>query len=169
MGNRLPVPKLVHCCGTELVLGAPDNAIIFTSADANSKPRSLASGEPFPAASSAISLAQEEIIMVDQLRLAIRGRLSLSLSNKLDDIAELFEISPRTLKRRLNETGTTFSELVEEVKVTEAKRLLAESDLPISEIAHSLMYSQLPSFSRAFSNSTGVSPSEFRASNNSVG
>ena len=49
-------------------------------------------------------------------------------------------LSPRSLQRRLSDTGTSFSELVAEVRLDTACHLLRKSDLSLATIASRLGY-----------------------------
>ena len=83
----------------------------------------------------------------------------------LPTVARIAGISVRTLQRRLARHGTTFTDVLLWHRRREAHRLLESMDLPLSEIATSLGYSELSSFSRAFRRWSGVSPSAFRERN----
>jgi len=144
------------------VLGAPDNAVIMSVADAVAKPRRDRPKSSYKKGPSAQPTGQNDFASVDQIERVIYGRLSLALDTALDDVAKVFGLSSRSLKRHLAAERQTFSSIVEEIKITEAKRLLSETDFPITEIADILRYGHLPSFTRAFRRSTGSSPSEFR-------
>ena len=160
VGHRRSKPKLSMCDGIEIVRGAPDNAAVMSIEDATSKPRPdhlRASSR-----SGVEAIAQDNFTLVDQIQQVIIGRLSLALDSNLDDVASVFGTSSRSLKRHIALEKTKFSSIVEEVKIKEAKRLLADTDIPITEIADILGYRHLPSFTRAFSRSTGNPPSEFR-------
>ena len=162
VGHRRPMPELVEYDGIQIVLGAPDNAAIVSVADAVAKPRP---DRPNPSSKHGPSVqpgSQNDFASVDQIQRVIYGRLSLAFDTTLDDVAKVFGISSRSLKRHLAAERLTFRSVVEEIKITEAKRLLAETDFPITETADILQYSHLPSFTRAFRRSTGSSPSEFR-------
>lgn len=84
-----------------------------------------------------------------------------SLSENL--VAEILRVSPRTLQRRLRASGRTFREVVERVRFDQARRLLAQPDLPIREISERLGYGNPSNFTRAFWRIAGRRPSEFRA------
>ncbi len=60
------------------------------------------------------------------------------------------------------ERGKSFSDYIEEYKLSEAKRLLLESDLTVAEISEQLGYTNAQNFIRFFSKSTGVTPGKFR-------
>lgn len=81
----------------------------------------------------------------------------------LERLAEDLEMSPRTVQRRLAEEGTSFSELLEELRRTLALSLLRERDLGIHEVAFLLGYSEPSAFNRAFRRWRQTSPSAFRA------
>lgn len=83
-------------------------------------------------------------------------------SPEADDVARALGLSVRTMQRRLTEDGTSFRDVVLEVKIDVAKELLARGDLSIAEIAGAVGFARVPAFSRAFSQRTGVSPSAWR-------
>lgn len=57
--------------------------------------------------------------------------------------------------------GTNFKTYLNQIRVTEAKRLMRESNLNISEIAYAVGFNSPASFNRVFKNFTGKSPSEY--------
>ncbi len=72
-------------------------------------------------------------------------------------------VSQRTLARRLSTEGTTFSELVDELREDLADRYLADDHLAISQIAWLLGYREVASFSHAYKRWTGKTPRTMRA------
>jgi two-component system response regulator YesN len=62
------------------------------------------------------------------------------------------------------ETGETFTEYVARVRVDEAKRLLATTQLLVYEVGARVGYPSVEHFSRVFKKVTGISPVKFRAS-----
>lgn len=77
-------------------------------------------------------------------------------------IASALCMSERTLRRRLQEEGCTFQQLVDEVRRTWAEELLAESRLALDHIAERLGYAEAASFIHAFKRWTQLTPREFR-------
>ncbi len=68
-----------------------------------------------------------------------------------------------TLRRRLEEEGTTFSDIVDDLRKQLAERHLAVPSATVSEVAFLLGFSDVRAFGRAFRRWTGQSPSEYRA------
>lgn len=62
-------------------------------------------------------------------------------------------------------TSMTFTEYLNFVKIEEAKRLLAETDLPISDIGYQVGFDYPQSFNRVFKKYTSLTPSEFKQYN----
>jgi AraC-like DNA-binding protein len=75
--------------------------------------------------------------------------------------ARLFHLTPRTLHRRLLDEGTTFKQILEEVRHTLALEHLKAGHLSVQEIAYALGYSDVANFRRAFKRWQGVPPSEY--------
>jgi AraC-like DNA-binding protein len=58
-----------------------------------------------------------------------------------------------------------FKQYLNTVRITEARRLLAETDRQISEIAFAVGYNYPTTFNRIFKEVTGISPTDFRKKN----
>lgn len=82
----------------------------------------------------------------------------------LDEVAELLNISPRTLQRRLNDESTSFQQLSDKFKKAQALDLLSLNTHSISEIAYMLGYAEPATFRRAFKRWTGKTPKETKYS-----
>jgi AraC-like DNA-binding protein len=82
----------------------------------------------------------------------------------VEEYAQHLGCSVRTLTRAsLAATGRTAKQLVDDRVALEAKRLLAESDLPVAEIGASLGFTEPTNFGRFFARTVGSSPGQFRA------
>ena len=68
----------------------------------------------------------------------------------------------RTIQRKLAQEGTSFKDLVEDVRKNLALEYLRSTVLSVEEIALRLGYSDAPSFSHAFKRWTGSSPRDSR-------
>ena len=82
----------------------------------------------------------------------------------LENVARELKVGPRTLQRRLCEEGSSFSELLDELRRNLASSLLRKPDLGIHEVAFLLGYSEPSAFYRAFRRWQDTSPSDFRGS-----
>jgi AraC-like DNA-binding protein len=102
--------------------------------------------------------SQQEAALIARVRTALRDQ-----SPTIVELARALKMSPRTLKRRLAEHGTTFSELRDDHRRQRALLLLDDRSLSISEVAARLGYTELPNFTRAFKKWTGATPAAYRA------
>ncbi len=60
----------------------------------------------------------------------------------------------------------SFKQHINNIRMTEAKRLLKESEGTISEIAYSVGYNNVTHFNRVFKTETGIAPGDFRKGEN---
>jgi len=77
-------------------------------------------------------------------------------------VAEIVGMSERTLQRRLAQSGSTYSDIVQEARFSIASDLMADSDMNIADIALAAGYENPPHFSRAFKRLTGMTPRDYR-------
>jgi AraC-like DNA-binding protein len=105
--------------------------------------------------------ARSDFGLVFRLRRTLRTLLVAEAVSG-DEVARLLSMHRRTLNRRLREEGTTFQELLDEVRFEAACQFLDTSHIPISEIANSLGYAETSAFSRAFRRWSGASPVQRR-------
>lgn len=103
-----------------------------------------------------------------------RGGLSAQIRNHLaaraaqmpdmNRIADEFNITARTLRRRLDAEGTTYAELRDEVRQTLADEYLSGPRLSVEQIAERLGYAEATSFINAFKRWHGMTPAAWRRS-----
>jgi AraC-like DNA-binding protein len=77
-------------------------------------------------------------------------------------IAATWQLSARSLRRKLEAEGTRLSDVLNEVRYERARQLLRATPAPIRDIAESLGYSEVSSFQRAFKRWAGIGPGEYR-------
>jgi AraC-like DNA-binding protein len=82
-------------------------------------------------------------------------------------IAEKLSMSARSLQRHLTQHGTTFRELVDDVRCNLAHQYLIESSLSLSNISDILSFSNYSEFTRAFKRWYGIPPKDYRKSHSS--
>jgi LacI family transcriptional regulator len=88
-----------------------------------------------------------------------------SLEDKLtvDDLAAAVHVSPRTLLRKFKQTlGRSPGELVRQMRLDEARRLIISTDLTFQQIATRTGLGAASQFGHAIKNATGQSPGELR-------
>ncbi|UVL29469.1 AraC family transcriptional regulator [Pseudomonas donghuensis] len=143
---------------------AADNAFAFARAWLE---------QPLPLADQITHRAMSERCRRLNLEFAGRqawlGRIRQLLLEQLDaapgleGLARQMNCSSRTLRRHLQELGSSYQQLLDELRFERAKQLLAEDQLPIYRIAELLGFSETASFRHAFMRWSGVAPSHFRA------
>jgi AraC-like DNA-binding protein len=79
------------------------------------------------------------------------------------EVARRLGMSSRTLSRRLGEEGTSFAEILDQLRAVLAKHYLDDETLPVSEIAWLLGYREVSSLTHAFKRWTGTTPRQFRS------
>lgn len=151
-----------------LRFGAEHNRMRF---DPASIERVLDSGNPELArlsdAVSARYLARlERYNMEARVRTVLTQRLQHGEPTE-EEVAEILNVSARTLQRKLSGRGTTFRRIVDQVRRAQALAHFSATQMSVSEITHLLGFSCSSSFTRAFKRWTGLSPSEWRASSGS--
>jgi AraC family transcriptional regulator len=88
---------------------------------------------------------------------------SLDTAPTISNLAQDIGISPSHLRRLFkNSTGQTLHEYIEEVRVAQAKEMLAHSSLRLKVISHRVGFSHPSAFSAAFRKATGESPRDYR-------
>lgn len=79
------------------------------------------------------------------------------------DYAAMLYITPNHLNSLCNDLlGTAAGELIRNRVMLEAKRLLVNLDIPVSEVAGKLNFSDNSYFSKFFKKQAGLTPEEFR-------
>jgi AraC-like DNA-binding protein len=96
---------------------------------------------------------------VGQLRAWLDSHL---VDTELRLAAKALGASERTLQRKLTEAGTSFSDELAEARLRAARRLLLDTDRPLTAIAFDVGCSSLQQFSALFRKHLGESPSAFR-------
>ncbi len=80
----------------------------------------------------------------------------------LEEIAGIMNITARTLQRKLQDEGTNFRNIEDDIKKEIAINFIQNSPLTSEEIGLKLGYTDRSSFQRAFKQWTGKTPAEFK-------
>jgi AraC-like DNA-binding protein len=97
----------------------------------------------------------------------VRQRLAARMEGGAPSMAEVARVlgtSQRSLHRRLSEEGTTFNDLLDEVRREFSQRYLARPRLAVAEVAYLVGFNDPSAFFKAFRRWTGVTPSQYRLS-----
>jgi AraC-like DNA-binding protein len=99
----------------------------------------------------------------------LHGRIASVLGSELaggrvgaSHVARRLKMSPRTLRRSLQDEGCTFRDVLSGVRRELAFRYLRDREVPIGEVAFLVGFSDANAFHRAFKRWTGTTPGEFR-------
>jgi AraC-like DNA-binding protein len=96
----------------------------------------------------------------DRVRACIRAAQPTS-SLTATQVAERLSVSTRTLRRRLAEEGSSYREIVDEVRADLARHHLGRERRDIDDVALMLGFSDQSAFTKAFRRWTGRTPAEF--------
>jgi AraC-like DNA-binding protein len=94
--------------------------------------------------------------------------LSLQIINshhkllKLEEVASILNITPRTYQRRLRKENINFNELLKWVKLKKANQMLADNLLNISQIASNVGFEEPGAFNKFYKKVMGITPKEYR-------
>ncbi|MBX9683045.1 MAG: AraC family transcriptional regulator [Hyphomicrobium sp.] len=151
--------------GAPVFFSQPSNALLF-------KPHCLAMAMPAKDARLllAMRLCLVRLNQSDAARVCVSDLVSSAVRARLPDgcpplelIAAEIRLSLKTVKRELRRDGLSYKDLVEKTRHDLALSYIGKHQLPISEIALLLGYSELSAFSRAVRRWTGHSPRALRA------
>jgi len=117
----------------------------------------------------ALEICKNEIRTLERLaQNDIRTVVSQALANSrdskisLEDVAKKLLISPRTLRRKLQHSDTSFREIQQQHMLERALQALSESEHTIDAIAHQCGFRDSSGFRAAFKRWTGMTPRDYR-------
>lgn len=95
--------------------------------------------------------------------LSLLGKMVVSDARlNIETVADRLGVSIRSLQEKLKKEGTTFRNLLEEVRRQVAQDFLRDTNTDICDIAFLLGYAEQSAFNRAFKRWTGMTPRTFR-------
>lgn len=131
--------------------------------------RRIHSGDPVMAQLMTERLERERLVRRRQggadIRVLVRELLVPDADGypALEAVAMRLGMSTRTLKRKLQQAGTTFQAEFDAVRLDDARRLLGMTTIGIEEVAGRMGFAEPASFTHAFRRWTGMTPSEWRS------
>jgi AraC-like DNA-binding protein len=102
--------------------------------------------------------------LVDRTKIALRQAI-LKGDVQLNAVSRSLGLGARTLQRKLNEGGATYTGLLGGMRRNLAEHYLRDSQMTISEISDRLAFAHPGEFHRAFRIWTGTTPHRFRSVN----
>lgn len=104
---------------------------------------------------------------VDMAKRYIDGNYFLDV--KVEELAERIGVDRKYLRNLFTEyLGVSTKDYIMNLRIERAKELLSESDMPVIAVASSVGYSDALGFSKIFKKYTGLSPSDYRNSTETV-
>lgn len=157
--------------GVPLVFGSHANAFLL-----DEEVLSMLMPRPNPHLSRILISHAEEMLKGLERSKSTRGRVEELLMPVLHTgeasvaaVADKLGVSRQTLFRRLRAEGTTFEQVLDELRHGLALRYLNEKGASVNETAYLLGFSDPAPFSRAFKRWTGRSPSELAGAKRKAG
>ena len=158
------IDDFVSLLRTPLLFDAPQTRLVF---DRESIERPLDGGNPELARhNDAIALQYLSQLERDNIQVRVREVLTQRLSRgepSQEDIAEILNMSARTLQRKLGDRGTSYKEILDDTRRALALAYLSAPRHSVSDVTYLLGFSAGSCFTRAFRRWTGQSPSDWRA------
>lgn len=85
-------------------------------------------------------------------------------TTSLGEVAELFHYEPSYLGKQIKAaTGKNYTDMILEMRISEAKRLLRATELSVDEVAEAVGYTGRVHFFRSFRKVVGTTPGEYRS------
>jgi AraC-like DNA-binding protein len=82
---------------------------------------------------------------------------------KIDELAEIVGMSTRSLQRKLNESGSSYSQIIEDTRFEMACTHLDNPSMKIKDVSEALGYQYPWHFARYFRRHSGISPRQYRS------
>lgn len=119
-----------------------------------------------PSAERMEELSEEEQALVQKIeKLMALEKVYQEPTYSRTDLARECEASETVISKVINVYfQKSFPQLINEHRIEDARRLLAETDAAIKTIAEDVGFNSLPSFNRVFKDVTGEAPSHYRKS-----
>ncbi len=144
--------------------GHPKNEIVFATSQLN-----LPLLTSYPEYHSRMhTLAKEKLRSMEQgqsLSAKVAAYIEKNMgeqATQLEQVASHFNMTPRTLQRKLKQEDSSFAELRDRCRHAKALRELADPNVDIEDLAETLGFSDTSNFYHAFKRWEGQSPGAYR-------
>jgi len=152
--------EIFHCT---VKFDAPENLLIF---DAEILYRPLKHADPLTR-----KILEQECWQLCQrlsgnvtMKDKIRHELLFAENDfpKLEQLSQRINVPERTIRRKLTAEGTSYKDILSDIRKQKALELIEAGDCSMEKIAEKLGYSDVASFYHAFKTWTGTTPTNFR-------
>ncbi|GJL82605.1 MAG: AraC family transcriptional regulator [marine bacterium B5-7] len=155
------------CFNAPVKFGRRTNAIGFRRSDLDTR---MPDQDPylFSIISSYLESRSRLVGNPEDFATIVRNQIKLHLGEKiptLSEIAGIFGLHDSAFQKQLKAHNLLFSDLLRAARQELALHYMNEPEMPFTEIAYNLGYSELSAFSRAFRSWTGMSPQRYRRIN----
>jgi len=150
--------------GCAVKFGAPNNRIVFDSADLE-RPFVTHNADVLAMVAPQLEAELAQHLKQRTFRDQVKATLKRALAGQRPElrlVARELGVSTRTLQRRLTDENVTFQQLIAEARRELARHYLQHSSLELNETAYLLGFEDANSFFRAFQQWEGTSPGEWR-------
>jgi AraC-like DNA-binding protein len=149
--------------GAAVYFGQPTNGLLFRPPDFQQR---IGGGDlvrltQLRAELTALTGGPGNPSLLSRTKGEIRRRLTCG-APQVEQVANALGLPRWTLQRRLADQGLTFSQAVEQVRQDLSRLYLAQSHIPLADIAQALGYSEVSAFTRAVKRWSGTSPARLR-------
>ncbi|WP_295640320.1 AraC family transcriptional regulator [Novosphingobium sp.] len=144
--------------GAQVVFEAGYNAIVFSADDLRWRAARQGNGVRHHLEHVAAATQRD---LSSRVVTAIRTLLPTREAT-IEAVAAAMSINPRTLQRRLQRSGTSFSQLLAETRIELARDLLGREGISATETASRLGFAEPSVLSRFLRKRIGISPRRFR-------
>ena len=104
---------------------------------------------------------QPEVDLLSEVEILIRQSLQ-SQQYQIDKIAKHLSLHPRTLQRKLQDLGISYSGLLEKIRRSIVQERLANANISITQLSDYLGYADNTALTRAFKRWFGITPTEWK-------
>ncbi|WP_370288693.1 AraC family transcriptional regulator [Nocardioides sp.] len=159
-----PLRRYTDYFGADVRFGAPTAALCVQR---HLLEQSLAAGDPQVRERAVRHLAERygsgATGVRDRVRVAVAAALAAGAPT-LEGVARLLALHPRTLQRRLAGEGTTYAQVLDDVRREVVVRHLRDSRLPVGQVAALAGFSEQAALNHAVQRWFGTTPRRLRSS-----
>ena len=153
----------MQALGTPVRFGQPRNQLVFDADWLDRRPglgNAVTYSHVREICDRLLDELQRHAGVVGIVRHLLVTRLMRDMS--LEDVAGELEVSVRTLRRRLIDRGTSYRQIVDDLRREVAVKYLRDTDMTVEDVAFTLGFNDAANFRRAFRRWTSVTPQHFR-------